>query len=90
MVCYLRYTQNAIVAQGIDREPGDHPVGGVFIGLTCVYAAEFFETLGPDAPRLSRPGERAAGFFRLGTGLWLMYLVFAVALNFSVGYTLPL
>jgi hypothetical protein len=28
------------------------------------------------------PGERATGFFRLGTGLWLMYLVFAVALNF--------
>jgi hypothetical protein len=30
------------------------------------------------------------GFFRLGTGLWLMYLVFAVALNFILGYTLPL
>jgi hypothetical protein len=69
---------------------GDHPVGGVFIGLTCVYAAEFFETLGPDAPRLSKPGERATGFFRLGTGVWLMYLVFAVALNFILGYTLPL
>ena len=69
---------------------GDDPVGGVFIGLACVYLAEFFETLGPDAPRLSGPGERATGFFRLGTGLWLMYLVFAVALNFILKYTLPL
>ena len=69
---------------------GDDPVGGVFMGLACVYLAEFFETLGPDAPRLSRPAERATGFFRLGTGLWLMYLVFAVALNFILKYTLPL
>jgi hypothetical protein len=64
-------------------------VGGVFIGLTCVYAAEFFATLGPDFPRVSRPAERALGFFHLGTGLWLMYLVFAVALDFTVSYTLP-
>lgn len=69
---------------------GDSPVGGVFIGLTCVYAAEFFATLGPDLPRVSKPGERALGFFHLGTGLWLMYLVFAVALNFVLKYTLPL
>jgi hypothetical protein len=27
---------------------------------------------------------------RIGTGLWLMYLVFAVALNFVLGYSLPL
>jgi hypothetical protein len=69
---------------------GDQPVGGVFIGLACVYVAEFFATLGPDLPRVSRPAERALGFFRLGTGLWLMYLVFAVALNFVLKYTLPL
>ena len=68
----------------------DNPVAGVFIGLACVYAAEFFQTLGPDAPRLSKPAGLATGFFRLGTGMWLMYLVFAVALNFVLGYTLPL
>jgi len=68
---------------------GDHPVGGVFIGLTCVYFAEFFATLGKDAPRFSRPGERALGFFHLGTGFWLIYLTYAVALNFSVGFHLP-
>jgi hypothetical protein len=68
---------------------GDNPVGGVFIGLTCVYFAEFFATLGPDYPRLSQPGERLLGFFHLGTGFWLIYLTFAVALNFSVGFSLP-
>jgi hypothetical protein len=68
---------------------GDDPVGGVFIGLACVYITEFFSTLAPDIPVL-RPAERALGFVRLGTGLWLMYLVFAVALNFILKYTLPL
>jgi hypothetical protein len=69
---------------------GDDPVGGLFIGLACVYVSEFFATLGPDVPRLSRPGGKALGFFHLGTGLWLMYLVWAVALNFILKYTLPL
>ena len=35
-------------------------------------------------------GERALGFFHPGTGFWLMYLVFAAALNFVLMYTLPL
>jgi hypothetical protein len=69
---------------------GDDPVGGLFIGLACVYVAEFFATLGPDVPRLSRPADKALGFFHLGTGLWLMYLMFAVVLNFVLKYTLPL
>lgn len=68
---------------------GDDPVGGLFIGLACVYVAEFFATLGPDVPTLGRPAEKALGFFHLGTGLWLMYLVFAVVLNFVLKYTLP-
>jgi hypothetical protein len=68
---------------------GDDPVGGLFIGLACVYVAEFFATLSPDVP-VFRPAEKALGFFHLGTGLWLMYLVFAVALNFILKYTLPL
>ena len=69
---------------------GDAPVGGVFIGLVCVYAADFFASLKPDLPKLGGRAERALGFFRLGTGFWLMYLVFAVALNFILKYTLPL
>lgn len=39
---------------------------------------------------LGELGERALGFFHLGTGLWLMYLMWATALNISVGYHLPL
>jgi hypothetical protein len=69
---------------------GDHPVGGVFIGLACVYVAEFFASLGADLPGISGLAERALGFFRIGTGFWLMYLVFAVALNYVLGYSLPL
>ena len=69
---------------------GDAPVAGLFIGLTCIYVSDFFASLGPDFRRLSRPGERALGFFHLGTGLWLMYLTWAAALNFAVKFKLPL
>jgi hypothetical protein len=37
-----------------------------------------------------RPAEKALGLFHLGTGLWLLCLVSAVALNFILKYTLPL
>jgi hypothetical protein len=68
----------------------DSPVAGVFIGLACVYVTEFFASLKAELPGLGEMAERALGFFRIGTGLWLMYLTFAVALNFVLGYTLPL
>jgi hypothetical protein len=61
----------------------DRPVGGVFIGLTLVYVSEFLATFNVPV------AERALGFFRLGTGAWLMYLTWAVALNFTSGYNLP-
>jgi hypothetical protein len=35
-------------------------------------------------------GERALGFFHLATGLWLMYLTWATALNLAAGFNLPL
>ena len=35
-------------------------------------------------------GERALGFFHLGTGLWLMYLTWATVLNIANGFHLPL
>ena len=69
---------------------GDHPVGGVFIGLTGVYATEFFGSMAQDLPGIGGMAERATGFFRIGTGLWLIYLTFAVALNFILAYNLPL
>ncbi len=89
----------------------DAPVGGLFIGLTCVYVSDFFATLflhvppirGPSEPglatapptppeptALSELGERALGFFHLGTGLWLIYLTFAATLNIASGMDLPL
>jgi hypothetical protein len=67
---------------------GDPPVGGLFIGLACVYVAEFFTSLRPDFERIGELGERALGFFHIGTGLWLMYLMFGVVLDFVWGYKL--
>ena len=64
----------------------DNPVAGVFIGLACVYASEFVASFGLEG--ISGMAERALGFFRIGTGLWLMYLTFAVALNFVLNYNL--
>jgi hypothetical protein len=66
----------------------DNPVAGVFIGLTGVYVTDFVASLKLEG--ISAIAERALGAFRIGTGLWLMYLTFAVALNFVLGYTLPL
>lgn len=67
---------------------GDQPVGGVFIGLAAIYFSEFFVSIKPDLPRTGDLAERFLGFFHLGTGLWLMYLTFAVVLNTILGYTL--
>jgi hypothetical protein len=44
----------------------------------------------PGNPAAARMGERALGFFHLGTGLWLMYLTWATVLNIANGYHLPL
>ena len=67
----------------------DNPVGGLFIGLTGVYAADIVVSLKPNMPRAGDLAERVLGFFHLGTGLWLIYLMFAVTLNFVLGYNLP-
>jgi hypothetical protein len=61
----------------------DHPVGGLFIGLTLIYISDF-ASLGVPL------GTRALGFFHLGTGGWLMYLTWATALNFASGFHLTL
>jgi hypothetical protein len=44
----------------------------------------------PEPTVLSERGERALGFFHLGTGLWLIYLTFAAVLNMASGMDLPL
>jgi hypothetical protein len=71
-------------------EVGDHPLGGLFIGLTGVYVADFFASMRQDLKRVGAVGERALGLFHLGTGLWLMYLMFATVLNVVLKFTLPL
>ena len=87
----------------------DAPVGGLFIGLTCIYVADFFAStfrLDPEVPpagapagppraaprptRIAELGERALGFFHLGTGFWLMYLTFAATLNTTSGFHLTI
>ncbi len=67
---------------------GDNGVGGLFIGLTCVYLSDILASLGVTAPGPSRLGTRLMGFFHLGVGIWLMYLMFAVVLDLSLKYTL--
>jgi hypothetical protein len=68
----------------------DYPVGGLFIGLACVYAADFVASLRPDLPGLGGMAERALGFFHITVGFWLMYLMFASVLNTVLKYNLPL
>jgi hypothetical protein len=78
----------------------DVPVALLFVGLTCVYVADFFASLFQREPAavatgspaakpvptaLSELGERALGLFHIVTGCWLMYLTWAVTLNTTVG-----
>jgi hypothetical protein len=69
---------------------GDDPVGGLLINLTCIYMSDFFASIKADLPKPGNLGEKALGFFHLGTGFWLMYLMFTAVLNFTLKYSLPL
>jgi hypothetical protein len=62
----------------------DWPVGLLFVGLALIYVSDFFAAIGVAL------GERLLGLFHILTGLWLMYLMIATALNFSIAATLPL
>ena len=68
----------------------DYPVMGLFIGLACVYLSDILSSLGASAPGPSRLGTRLMGFFHLGVGIWLMYLMFATVLDLVFKYTLYL
>ncbi|MDQ1689900.1 MAG: hypothetical protein QOD87_8 [Pseudonocardiales bacterium] len=59
---------------------GDWPVGLLFVGLVGVYISDLFVALG------SKVFERLLGLVHLLTGLWLMYLMFAVTVNFAAGF----
>lgn len=58
----------------------DWPVGVLFLGLFAIYFSDFFAATGV------KLGERALGLFHLATGAWLMYLAYAVVVDFSLGY----
>lgn len=62
---------------------GGWPVGLLFALLFAVYFAEFF-TVFP-----TPLAERVLGLFHTVAGMWLMYLVVAVVLNFALGYSWP-
>ena len=61
----------------------DWPVGVLFLGLFGVYFTDFFASIGLEI------GERGLGFFHLITGAWLMYLTYAVAVDFALGFHWP-
>jgi hypothetical protein len=61
---------------------GDWPVGLLFIGLAAIYVTDFFIALGAGL------FEPILGLIRVVTGLWLMYLMSAVTLNFAAGFHL--
>ena len=69
----------------------DWPVGLLFIGLTLIYISDVFaSSRGLVREPVGRLGERSLGFWHLLTGLWLMYLTWAAALNLASGMKLPL
>ena len=59
---------------------GDIPVGIVFIGLALVYLTE-----APTRFGVSPAGGRLVGLWQILTGIWLMYMTWAVALDLSIG-----
>lgn len=61
----------------------DIPVVVVFILLALIYASEI-------PARLRNPSySKLVAAFQVINGVWLMYLTFAVALDFALGYNLP-
>jgi hypothetical protein len=59
----------------------DWPVGLLFLFLFAIYLSEFFATIGV------KVAERVLGLFHTVTGLWLMYLAFAVTVDLALGWT---
>jgi hypothetical protein len=59
---------------------GDRPVGILFLGLFVICFSDVFASIG------LKLGERSLGLFHLATGGWLMYLAYAVTVDFSLGY----
>lgn len=65
---------------------GDAAVGVLFVGLMLVYLSEvpaIFKVAGGEM------FERLLGLFHILTGIWLMYLMYAVTLDFAVNFKWP-
>ncbi|MFE6550662.1 hypothetical protein ACFVHS_20010 [Streptomyces sp. NPDC057746] len=62
---------------------GDWPVGVLFVGLFAIYLCHFFATIGVGV------AEGVLGLVRIVTGVWLMYLTYAVVVNLCLGYHWP-
>jgi hypothetical protein len=77
----VAYTVISVMGFVVFFAAGDWPVGLLFVGLTLIYISDFFASI------KIAVGERALGFWHLVTGLWLMYLTFATAVDFSLGWT---
>jgi hypothetical protein len=62
---------------------GDIPVAIVFIGLSLIYLSE-----APTRFGVLPMGGRLVGVWQVLTGLWLMYMTWAVTLNLTLGMKL--
>ena len=86
----LAFTLISVLGVIVFAKAKDYPVMGLFIGLTLIYLSDILASLGASAPGPSRLGIRLMGFFHIGVGLWLMYLMFATVLDLVFKYTLYL
>ena len=59
---------------------GDVPVAIVFIGLSLIYLTEVPFRFG-----VLPMGGRLVGLWQILTGIWLLYMTWAVTLNLSLG-----
>ena len=86
----IAFTLISILGMMVFFNAKDPEVGGLFLGLTLIYVADLFASIKADLPGIGDTAERVLGFLHIGTGLWLMYLMFAATLNFSLNAGLPL
>jgi hypothetical protein len=76
----IAFTTISALGTTVFFHAGDWPVGLLFVGLVVVYVCDFFIAL-----EVTLFG-RILGLAHVVTGLWLMYLMFAVTVNFAVGF----
>ena len=70
----------SILGVGVFQQAGDIPVMILFIGLSLIYATEI-----PSKLLSWSPGGRLVGLFQVLTGIWLMYLTYAITVDLAVG-----